>query len=299
MHRSSESIAALAAALAKAQIELVNPEKSLSATIYLERGAKERTFRYAALASGLDIVRKTLGRHELAVIQTTQPDPERGIIELNTILAHASGEWIASDWPVCSMADVNSPRRMGAALTYARRYSLFTLVGIAGEDDLDAPDLIPPLSPAAQSNGGDGARLARQDKKYAAPVREILDAERSAARRDQLIQEIAALPSQAKASDWAVQALRSKNSLRTADAQSVEAVFAARLVVLAPAGQLQPPDDNGSNESNGHAAEPTIATADGKSIRRKRSSIRRKKTPRVSSIDRKPGDKARVEIVNS
>jgi hypothetical protein len=255
------------------------------------------------LASGLDIVRKTLGRHELAVIQTTQPDPERGIIELNTILAHASGEWIASDWPVCSMADVNSPRRMGAALTYARRYSLFTLVGIAGEDDLDAPDLIHPLSPAAQSNGGDGAHLVRQDKKqdkkYAAPVREILDVERSAARRDQLIQEIAALPSQAKASDWAVQALRSKNSLRTADAQSVEAAFAARLAVLAQVSQPQPPDDNGSNELNGHEAEATIATADGKSIRRERSSIRRKKTPRVSSIDRKPGDKARVEIVNS
>src|SRR6516162_9450445 len=74
-------------------------------------------------------------------VQTTAIDGAAGIINLTTMLAHASGEWIASDWPVCPIADMASPRRMGAALTYARRYALFTLVGIAGEDDLDAPDL--------------------------------------------------------------------------------------------------------------------------------------------------------------
>src|SRR5438128_4871888 len=142
MHRSSESVAALASALAKAQAELINPEKSLTATIRTGRaGEGERTFRYAPLSSGLDIVRKTLGRHEIATIQTTAVDPSTGTINLTTMLAHASGEWIASDWPVCPLADTAAPKRMGAALTYARRYSLFTLVGIAGEDDLDAPDL--------------------------------------------------------------------------------------------------------------------------------------------------------------
>src|SRR6516164_4119938 len=139
MHRSSESVAALAAALAKAQAELVNPEKSLTATIRTGRaGEAEQSFRYAPLASGLDIVRKTLGQHEIATVQTTAIDGAAGIINLTTMLAHASGEWIASDWPVCPIADMASPRRMGAALTYARRYALFTLVGIAGEDDLDA-----------------------------------------------------------------------------------------------------------------------------------------------------------------
>jgi hypothetical protein len=49
-----------------------------------------------------------------------------------TVLAHASGEWIASDWPVCAISETAAPHRMGAALTYARRYALFTLVGIAG-----------------------------------------------------------------------------------------------------------------------------------------------------------------------
>jgi hypothetical protein len=65
-----------------------------------------------------------------------------GIVNLPTVLAHSSGEWIASDWLVCPVAETATPHRMGAALTYARRYALFTLIGIAGEDDLDAPDLI-------------------------------------------------------------------------------------------------------------------------------------------------------------
>ena len=148
MHRSSESIGAIAAALAKAQGELTNPEKSLIATIrspFPREG--DRTFRYASLASGLDIVRKSLGQHEIATIQTTAIDQGSGRIRLTTLLAHASGEWISSDWPVCSVSEMATPHRMGAALTYARRYALFALVGIAGEDDLDAPDIL--TEPAA------------------------------------------------------------------------------------------------------------------------------------------------------
>src|SRR6202023_2433604 len=145
VQQSSESVAALAAALAKAQAQLVNPEKSLTATIRTGRpGETERTFRDAPLSSGLEIVRKTLSEHEIAVMQTTALDPALRILNLTTTLAHSSGEWIASQWPVCPLADIASPHRMGAALTYARRYALFTLVGIAGEDDLDAPDLCTP-----------------------------------------------------------------------------------------------------------------------------------------------------------
>ena len=133
MQRSSESVAALASALAKAQAELVNPEKSLTATIRAAApGEAARTFRYAPLSSGLDVIRKTLGQHEIAIIQTTALDQTSGLVNLTTVLAHASGEWIASDWPVCPVADMASPQRMGAALTYARRYALFALVGIAG-----------------------------------------------------------------------------------------------------------------------------------------------------------------------
>jgi ERF superfamily len=152
MHRSSESVAALAAALAKAQVELVNPKKSLTATIRTGRpGEGDRSFRYAPLASGLDIVRKALGQHEIATVQTTAIEPGRGIVTLTTMLAHASGEWIASDWPVCPVAETANPQRMGEALTYARRQALFALVGIAGEDDLDAPDLCTPSAAPSHS----------------------------------------------------------------------------------------------------------------------------------------------------
>src|SRR6516225_3025208 len=154
MQRSSDTIAALASALAKAQIELENPEKSLTASIPSPLpGGVAQSFRYASLASGLDLVRKCLGRQEIAAIPSTTIDQSEGMVRLTTTLAHASGEWLASEWPVCPVGEMASPHRMGAALTYARRYALFTLVGIAGEDDLDAPDLpIAGLSPQAQNN---------------------------------------------------------------------------------------------------------------------------------------------------
>src|SRR5947207_10213250 len=149
MQRSSETIGTIAAALAKAQAQLVNPEKSLVATIRADEvSGSERSFRYAPLSSGLDIVRKTLSQYEIATVQTTSIDVTAGIVRLSTVLAHASGEWIASDWPVCAISDTAAAHRMGAALTYARRYDLATLVGIAGEDDLDAPDLIAPTTPS-------------------------------------------------------------------------------------------------------------------------------------------------------
>src|SRR5436309_12445632 len=157
MHNSSETIGAIASALAKAQIELGNPEKSLTATIRspFPREA-ERTFRYASLASGLDVVRKNLGQHEIATVQTTAIDQDSGQIRLTTLLAHASGEWISSDWPVCPISETAAPQKMGAALTYARRYALFALVGIAGEDDLDAPDLLSAPSSAVAADLSQG-----------------------------------------------------------------------------------------------------------------------------------------------
>src|SRR6476469_10370949 len=162
MQRSSDNVGTLAAALAKAQSEIANPEKSLTATIespFPREG--QRTFRYAPLASGLDIVRKCLGQHEIATVQATSIDRDSGLIRLTTTLVHASGEWMSSDWPVCAVSETNAPHRMGTALTYARRYALFTLVGIAGEDDLDTPDLpsMDPLGPTPPANGN-GPRQA-------------------------------------------------------------------------------------------------------------------------------------------
>src|SRR5450756_1998477 len=163
MHHASETIGAFAAALAKAQGELTNPEKSLTATIRSPFPREQDvTFRYASLASGLDIVRKCLGRHEIAAVQTTAIDNEAGLIRLTTLLAHSSGEWISSDWPVCPVSETAAPHRLGAALTYARRYALFTLVGLAREDDADAPDLAAPapantLGTSGRNTNGNGS----------------------------------------------------------------------------------------------------------------------------------------------
>ena len=117
MHRSSESIGAIAAALAKAQGELTNPEKSLSGTIRsLFPRQADRTFRYASLASGLDIIRKSLGQQEIATVQTTVIDQSSGHIQLTTVLAHASGEWISSEWPVCAVSEMAAPIAWGRRL---------------------------------------------------------------------------------------------------------------------------------------------------------------------------------------
>lgn len=246
MPRSSESVAALAGALAKAQAKLVNPEKSLTGTIRLDRrGETERSFRYAPLSSGLEIIRKTLSEFEIATIQTTGIEPGTGIVNLTTTLAHASGEWIASDWPVCQLADLESPRRMGAALTYARRYALFTLVGIAGEDDLDAPDLQdggasnPTKVGAASASAisgravSDGNSPVRGNRRLNSAIsKPHLTGEDSARLRDQCVTELANLSSAEQSADWARPILKLKNTLSAEDAKLVEEAFSAKLALF-------------------------------------------------------------------
>jgi ERF superfamily len=241
MHRSSESIGAIAAALAKAQGELTNPEKSVIATIrspFPREG--DRTFRYASLASGLDIVRKCLGQHEIATIQTTTIDQDSGQIRLTTLLAHASGEWISSDWPVCAVSETATPHRMGAALTYARRYALFALVGIAGEDDLDAPDLLPEPSPAVAMDPSQGAPNGRKPSNGSIH-KPLLATEPSATLRDQLIAEIKNLKDPDELALWAHRRLPAKNTLTADDALAVEAAYQEVLnLSVEPAGPTLP-----------------------------------------------------------
>ena len=187
----------------------------------------DRTFRYASLASGLDIVRKCLGQHEIAAVQTTTINQTNGVIHLTALLAHTSGEWISSDRPVCSVTEIASLQRMGAALTYARRYGLFTLVGIAGEDDLDAPDLsIEPVGPPAE------ARAQRSRKPSNGSVRKpILAPASSAALRDQLIAEISGLREEEELAQWAHRRLAAKNTLTAEDTGALESAYLATLSV--------------------------------------------------------------------
>ena len=285
MQRSSETIGAIAAALAKAQAELTNPEKSLTATIRaMNPRDHDQTFRYAALSSGLDIVRKALGGHEIATVQTTAIDKEAGLIRLTTTLAHSSGEWLSSEWPVCPISETAVPRRMGAALTYARRYALFTLVGIAGEDDLDAPDLAD-AKPDVATKGGvadkDGvvaqlrpkatvaertpaASASRRTDKGVRPARSVLGPDQSVALREQLLADLGQLESVDEAADWVHKNLGAKNTLIAADADAVEAGFRDRLaaIELASAAHQEEPQPAPAGESPSPVEKPFLAPTD-------------------------------------
>ena len=230
MHRSSESVAAIATALAKAQTELSNPEKAMVGTVYNIRSDSPQCFRYASLSSGLDIVRKTLGGQQIAIAQTTHIDRANGMVNLTTVLLHTSGEWISSDWPVCQLSETSAPRRMGAALTYARRYALFTMVGIAGEDDLDAPDVINDQPKGGVEPAPVRASPLRTENSGIPLVKEKFGADESAAIRAQLIREIEALPED-NLQPRAIAILKAKNRLLADDAKLVEQAFAARMAL--------------------------------------------------------------------
>src|SRR6516165_6430774 len=291
MQHSSDRIGALAAALAKAQAEIANPEKSLTATIvspFPREGS--RTFRYAPLSSGLDLVRKCLGQHEIATVQTTAIDRDSGLIRLTTTLVHASGEWVSSDWPVCPVSETAAPHRLGAALTYARRYALFTLVGIAGEDDLDAPDLPTTAGPSLEATKNpprpeEGAAVSDQAAEEQKPGRHAqtsngraraerakpasLPPDASANLRHQLIAELEQLVDPETLATWAQRALPLKNQLATADAQRVEAAFAARLGQLGDA-VVRPesdPVDGPPGRSPSTEIEAEAVTVIGKPVR--------------------------------
>ena len=117
MQQSSDSIGAIASALAKAQSELTNPEKSLVATIrspFPREG--EKTFRYAPLSTGLDIVRKALGKYEIAIVQTTGIDRDAGLVHLRTVLAHSSAGMISGYLLDRLTAGLRAPGELGCQL---------------------------------------------------------------------------------------------------------------------------------------------------------------------------------------
>ena len=233
-------------------------------------------------------MRKVLGQHEIATVQMTSIDQAAGLVSLTTVLAHASGEWIASDWPVCPITDTATPRRMGAALTYARRYALFALIGIAGEDDLDAPDLQAAVSEsglerpkangkAGPVNGGRERRLQATPRpeqaisagsSKQAPTKQPegnLGLHASAKLRERLIIEIRRLSSTDHAAEWVRQSLPEKNRLRAPDAAQVEAMFEAKLAHLAAF--------SGTTGDKGQESEPSRRT-DGPIVRSETKIVR-------------------------
>jgi hypothetical protein len=147
-----------------------------------------------------------------------------------------------------------NPQRMGTALTYARRYALFTLVGIAGEDDLDCPDIGAPVPrtsnapnldnqgertrlPTRKTGNGHIADATRATNATRYLQTEILRREQSEALRDRLLAEVASLRCADSASAWAKAALKDKNSLHADAAKTVEEAFEQKLAALGSAAE--------------------------------------------------------------
>jgi hypothetical protein len=270
MHRSSESVGAIAAALAKAQLDIINPEKSLVGVIP-PSGPRElgRAFRYA---------------HEIAIVQSTAIDKEASLIRLHTVLVHSSGEWMASEWPVCPVSDAGSPQRMGSALTYARRYALFALVGIAGEDDLDAPDLSASAKPESERPVGSNGQFKRQQHvterakglrrraQIAQEPKRELQAQLSAVLRAQLLEELTTIASADEGVAWARRRLEAKNTLTLPDADLVERTFREKMSLLAAPGDVananvdgaaQAEQSDGAGGQNSPASQGSLSAENG------------------------------------
>jgi hypothetical protein len=213
------------------------------------------------------------------LIQSTSIDRESGTIKLTTTLAHSSGEWIASDWPVCALADLPTPHQMGAALTYARRYNLFSLVGIAGEDDLDAPDLVPSAAPA-RIPALTGGALGRSHQKHGKPSARqpaTLDHDASYKQREDLLADLVAIGTFDAIAEWAKRILPIKNTLQEEHAREVEAAFDLKL------SQFTSPVDGAAAEHSNHPQPPLndsaewLATADRSALKFGHSPRRRNK----------------------
>ena len=134
MISTSQELDAFAEAFAKAQGELVNPPKS--------KVNPHFNSRYVDLSDGLDVIRKTFSKNGLAVIQGTAFVNEVTI--LTTRILHKSGQWMEWNYPVSGL---DTHQKMGSAMTYARRYALFSIVGVAGEDDDDGNAASAPAAP--------------------------------------------------------------------------------------------------------------------------------------------------------
>jgi hypothetical protein len=168
---------------------------------------------------------------------------------------------------------------MGAALTYARRYALFTMVGIAGEDDLDAPDMAQNgpnedkaaerVSAARQALAPASADASQSRSKTTPLMYEKLDAKASAAARAQLIQEIRALPEN-ELQTRAIAILKAKNRLLAEDAKLVEAAFAARMALVAALETAEEPASTPDNPTT-----PGSSTALASAVKRARGRPRK------------------------
>ena len=128
----------LAAALAEAQASIKSALKENTGQV-----GQNRAYKYADLASIWDACKTALSSNGIAVIQ--KPDFDAGEMWLETMLIHSSGDHVTGRYPI--RPTQNTPQAYGSALTYARRYSLSSMVGVVAEDDDGSAASAPPAPP--------------------------------------------------------------------------------------------------------------------------------------------------------
>lgn len=134
--RTSDAINEIAAALAKAQGAFHSIPKNKTGKVSgTTKAGKffEYEYKYAALPDVLDGIKEALSSNDLTYVQPTVI-ADGNLIVLTRIM-HSSGQWIESEYPVCAISAEH--QKMGAAMTYARRYALTSLVGVAADEDVD------------------------------------------------------------------------------------------------------------------------------------------------------------------
>ena len=146
----SETIGKLAEALSKAQGAMTNAAMDGKNPAFKRAGQDSR---YATLTAVWDACRKPLADNGLAVVQAFRVD-ESGMLLLVTKLVHTSGEWMVSEYPVTPTQ--NTPQGLGSAVTYARRYTLSSLVGVVADDDDDGNAASGQQAPAQRQTNGNG-----------------------------------------------------------------------------------------------------------------------------------------------
>ena len=172
---TSEQIGDLVAALSAAQGDLTNPPKNKTNPHF--------NSKYVDLSDGLEVIRKTFSKHKLAFMQATKL--EDGMIVLYTRLMHPSGQWIESTYPVCGL---DKHQAMGSALTYARRYTIFAMAGVAGEDDDD---------------GNTAAEVKAPPKRAPKPVEPSLSPEDSANLYETMLSSLNMVSTMQELNQWA------------------------------------------------------------------------------------------------
>ena len=191
MLRTSEQCNEIFAALAEAQGKMPTIEKSKEGVVKGESKAGKAyqySYKYADIADVLEAALPVLSQHKLAVVQPTMVS--NGAIFVITRLCHASGQWLESEYPV---ATINGDhQKMGGAMTYARRYALCSLLGIAADEDTDG------VGAEEQPKQAPARTQVTSGKREAPP--EPTDAERKTATI--MIDTIRMAESEADLADW-------------------------------------------------------------------------------------------------